>query len=522
MRSFSSLFLSRLKSVVAESGRPLLWALGIFFLVYSYFIFNFLFGNHDWDLIFSPMRGYAMTWAGRPFTFMALQLWQGFYLPVLTPFFSLLAWFTAGVLFLTLLPGARSLRGAAFFLALLLFTLSPTLLGRLYYEGAGFGGNVALCCFLLGANFCVHDKGRISLLLAVALFGFALGVNQCIINTFWTLLLILLLCARPSAEKAPVLRYAAAFAVALALYIIAIKFILPVRPFYNNQVAGGEALVRNLLPQLKASLAYFWESQPPMNRFFKGFFSLICVAGFVCMLMRAKNEAARGALPGRSPMAGRVFALRLLLIAALVLTHNVAAYISGNSLANTFNLRIDYYSIPFILCFCAVTALGTPGLAGRLLTCAAALLVILSMGSDVRALQVWKISIDDDFLYANRMLARIEASPEFDAARPWRMLALGSRPIFGRRFYPGYDRFSLELQRPMHLGRNFAEVFNYIAPQLKISNFTGERSDLCARYKTFLDAAPAWPSPDSLKVVGEEGLILVVLDKAAARRYCAR
>ena len=474
-------------------------------------------------MIFSPALGYAKTWQSRPFAFLPLQLWQGFYLPVLTPFFSLLAWFAAGLLFLLLLPASQEMRGRCFFLALLLFVLYPTLLGRLYYEGAGIGENVALCGFLLGANFCVHDRGRISFLLAVALFGFALGVNQCIINTFWTLLLILLLCAPASAEKASLLRYGGAFAAALVIYLLMIKFVLPVQPFYNNQMAGAQAFLHNLLPELKASVAYFWQTQPPMNRLFKILFSLICLGAFVRLLACPKKTSGQrhgrfSALSG--PKAG--FALRLVLIAALVLTHNVAAYVSGDALANTFNLRMDYYSMPFLLAFCATVVLGMGGLGCRVFTAAAALLVVLSMGSDVRALQVWKISIDDDILYANRMLARIEASPDFAAGKAWRVLALGERPVFGNRFWAGYDRFSLELQRPMHLGRNFPDVFNYIAPNLKLSTYKGEPREVCATQRAFLELAPAWPHPGSLKVLGEEGLILVVLDRAAARRYCAR
>lgn len=276
------------------------------------------------------------------------------------------------------------------------------------------------------------------------------------------------------------------------------------------------------MPQLKASIAYFWQTQPPMNRLFKVLFSCICLGAFARLLWRPKNPSARLLPHSRGPMPGCGFALRLLLIAALVLTNNAAAYISGDVEANTFNLRMDYYSIPCILSFCAAVALGPQGFGGRLFTAAGVLLVILSMGSDVRALQVWKITIDDDLLYANRMLARIEAAPEFDATRPWRVLALGERPNFGRRFWPGSDHTSLELERPLHLERNFAEVFNYIAPNLALSTFRGDGAELCATQRAFLDAAPAWPSPGSVRVLGEEGVILVVLDRAAARRYCAR
>lgn len=516
-------FLSFLpKSMLLERRREIFWALGIFFLVYAWFICNFLYGNHDWRMILSSVAGDAKTFQSRPFAFVPLQLCQGFYLPVLTPFFSLLAYFTAGVLFLMLLPASRDLRGSSFILPLLLFALSPTLLGRLYYEGAGIGENVALCSFLLGASFCLHDKERKSFLMAVALFIFSLGVNQCIINTFWTLLLILLISTLTTERKANFFPYCGAFSVALVIYLILIKFVLPTTPNYNNQIAGAEAFLNNILPQLKASVAYFWQTQPPMNRLFKVLFSLICLGGFVCLLARLQDARERGLFSGRS-LPGMGFALLLLLIAALVLTNNVSAYVSGWDGANTLKLRMDYYSMPFILSFCATVALQMPGLLGRLFKVGAVLLVILSMGSDVRALQVWKITIDDDILYANRMLARIEANPEFDAGRPWRILALGRRPVFGERFWRGYDHYSLELQRPLDLGDyNFHCVFNYISPNLKITYFRGDRAKLCATQREFLDSAPAWPSPDSLKVVGGEGLILVVLDRAVAKRYCAR
>lgn len=521
MRGHDSL--SLLKTTLRERRREILCALGIFFLVYAYFTCNLLFGNHDWDMVLSSSHALAKTYQSRPFAFLPLQVWQGTYLPVLTPVVSLLAYFAAGLIFLTLLPAAAALRGTTFFLALLLFALSPTLLGRLYYEGAGIGENVALCSFLLGTYFCLHGKGRISFLTAVVLFAFSLGVNQCIINTFWTLLLILLLSALPPGEKNHLLHYGGAFVVAVVIYLIVIKFVLPARPFYNNQIAGIDAFLNNMLPQLKASVAYFWQTQPPMNRLFKVLFSLLCFGGFVCVLMRQKNADARTCkLFSRIPFPCNGFVLRLVLIGALVLTNNVSAYISGYARANTFWLRIDYYSIPFILCFCAVVVLGLHGLWGRLFKGAAALLVILSMGSDVRALQVWKITIDDDILYANRMLARIEAVPEFAVDRSWRILVLGNRPVFGERFWQGYEHFSVELARPLHLSWNFVGVFNYIAPNLKIAHFGGDREQVCAKNRDFLETAPAWPQPESLKVLGEEGLILVVLDTGEARRYCAR
>ncbi|MBD5557592.1 MAG: hypothetical protein HDQ92_03265 [Desulfovibrio sp.] len=472
-------------------------------------------------MILSPARWYALAWQSRLAALIPLQLFQGLYLPVLTPFLSLLFWFASGLLFLALFPPAGAAARRSFFLSLLLFVLSPLLLGRIYYQGAGIGENAALCCFLLGTLYTVRKTRLLSFFAAVALFTFSLGVNPCILNTFWTLLLLLLLTSLITREDRHIFQYCCAFGVALLLYLVAVKLLIPARPFYNNQVAGAGAFLKNILPQLKASLAYFWQTQPPMNRLFKIVFSLICLGGFAALLARPKRGRRVRLLFSVSLPRDSVF-LRLVLILLLVLTHNISAYVSGDAIANTFNLRMDYYSVPFLLSFCALAVLGSPGLTGRLFAAAAAVLVVLSMGADVRALQVWKISIDDDILYANRMLARIEASPGFDAARSWRILALGERPAIGERFWQGYQRRSLELQRAQHLGRNFAEVFNYIAPQLKISNFTGERPELCARHKAFLDAAPAWPSPGSLKVEGEEGLILVVLDRAAARRYCVR
>lgn len=521
MTYWHSLSLPRVKGLLAEYRREVLWALAIFFFTWSWFLFQFLFGNHDWGMIFSPARWYSLAWQSRPAALIPLQVSQGLYLPVLTPFLSLLFWFASGLLFLSLFPPSGPAARRSFFLTLLLFVLSPTLLGRIYYQGAGIGENAALCCFLLGTVYAARKRRLVPFLAAVALFTFSLGVNPCILNTFWTLLLLLLLSSLITREDCNIFPYCCAFALALLFYLAAVKLLIPARPFYNNQLAGAEAFLKNILPQVKASLAYFWQTQPPMNRLFKVLFSLICLGGFAALLARPKR-VRRVRLLFSVPLPQDSVFLRLLLILLLVLTHNLSAYVSGDAIANTFNLRMDYYSVPFLLSFCALAVLRSPGLAGRLFAGAAALLVILSMGADLRALQVWKISIDDDLFYANRMLARIEAAPGFDAGRSWRILALGERPAFGERFWQGYQRRSLELQRAQHLGRNFAQVFNYIAPQLKISNFTGDRAELCARHKSFLDAAPAWPHPGSLRVLGEEELILVVLDRGAARRYCAR
>ncbi|MBD5626503.1 MAG: hypothetical protein HDQ90_03240, partial [Desulfovibrio sp.] len=119
-------------------------------------------------------------------------------------------------------------------------------------------------------------------------------MNQCIINTFWTLLLLLLLDPRKAARPRNMVCYCCAFALALGLYLLLIKAAVPDSPFYNNRVAGWPRFAGNLLPQLKASLAWFWEGQPPMNGVFKAFFSLLCLGAFGRLLLApAPGRGAR-------------------------------------------------------------------------------------------------------------------------------------------------------------------------------------------------------------------------------------
>lgn len=516
----------KLAAVLTLYKTPILAALGLTLFTYLYYILNFTFGNHSFQFIIEGTKWYYHHYCGRPFEQFPVALLQGgFYLPVLGPLLSLCAWFAAGIIFLTLfeIPGAGR---PAFFYAASLFSLSPVLIGRLYYEAAELGGTCGMLALSLGAWLSAKGSGKKSLVAAALLIFYALGSNPSFISTLWVVLLLMLLLNSVYKLGNNVTRYVCASGIGLGMYFILVKVILTMPRYYNNHLGSISEILGAFLPMLKRSALYPFVTQPPMGWEYKTLYALFFFGSMLILIIRSPHRS----LPSFKSMTsireylmeggGRL--LTILLLACLYLFNNTSGYLSGNLVAGPTQMRIDFFTIPLILAisvYICINSVLRTRLAKSIVYFLALIFILLSVGADLRATQVWWITLQDDILYSNRLLMRIEAQPGFDAAKRWQYLQLGDRPTFSHRFFKNIKGYTLELQRPMHINSNKYRIFNYIAPNLQIVGTSLSRKDICARHEQFFATTEAYPKPNSLLV--EDGLIIVTLDERAARSYCA-
>ena len=516
----------KLAAVLTNYKTPILAALGLTIFTYLYYILNFTFGNHSFPFIIEGTKWYFHQYIGRVFEQLPVALLQGgFYLPVLGPLLSLCAWFAAGIIFLGLfeIPGAGR---PAFFYAASLFSLCPVLIGRLYYEAAELGGTCGMLALSLGAWLSAKGSGKKSLVAGALLIFYALGSNPSFISTIWVVLLLMLLLNSVSKLGNNVTRYVYASGIGIAMYFILVKVILTMPKYYNNQLGSISEILKAFLPLLKQSALYPFMTQPPMGWGYKSLYALFFFGSMIILIMRSEHRplpSFKSITSIREYLAGGGRLLTILLLVCLYLFHNTSGYLSGNLWAGTSQMRIDFFTIPLILAisvYVCINSVIRSRLAKSIVCFLASIFIFLSVVADLRATQVWWITIQDDILYSNRLLMRIEAQPGFDASKRWQYLQLGDRPIFSHRFFKNIKGNTLELQRPMHINSTKHRIFNYIAPNLQIEGTKLSRKDICARYEHFLATTEAYPKPNSLLVADD--LIIVTLDEKVARAYCAR
>lgn len=412
-----------------------------------------------------------------------------------------------------------------FFYALALYALSPTLIGRLYYDGADLGVTFGMLTLAAGVWLSARGTGKFSFLGAVLLIFYTFGSSPCFLNTVWVILLFMLLCKSLFNINNRIVRYVSALCIALPAYYVYIKIILRISDNYNNNFGSVGKILKNILPELKMSALYPFLTQPPMDLWYKAFYATFF---FGAMILFIKSSFVRPSpLPySRTSLMNRGYpggiAFTVILLLCVYLLHNPSGLLSGDWIASTTQIRMDFFSIPLILAMCVLMVSHWFASAGRWRHCLpilAAIFILLSMRADIRATQVWKIGLDDDLFYANRLLMRIEAQPGFDTSQSWEYLQLGPRPVYGSRFFKNYRLTTFELQRPFHIAFQAYYVFNYIAPNLRIATVSKSPSQICAQYRDFLASAQAYPKEQSILV--DDGVIIVVLDEQIARSYCA-
>ena len=72
----------------------------IFFFTYLFFITSHLFGNHDYYILFNKIPWYGHSYDARPLSDVAIQLTEGSYIAIITPFISFIFFILSAILFI--------------------------------------------------------------------------------------------------------------------------------------------------------------------------------------------------------------------------------------------------------------------------------------------------------------------------------------------------------------------------------------------------------------------------------------
>lgn len=467
----------------------------IFFFTYLFFITSHLFGNHDYYILFNKIPWYGHSYDARPLSDVAIQLTEGSYIAIITPFISFIFFILSAILFIFSLEEECDKK--RFLLSVLIFVLYPTLLGRIYYEGAGIGNNFGLLCTISGFylyNVLVNKKFKF--IIPIILFTIGLLVCEISINTIFCMIIFYIFLNK----KYKILDMLSFIVIPSLAYFIIIKFFGLYGTGYNNTLPSTYIILNNIVNCFKAHLNILYKTQPPMDKNFKIVFcAIILYFTFLNTINIRKNIL--------------IFIKKVFLIFILLFFHNISAYASANIVAYPSNFRIDYYAVPLIYSFITYNILTKKEL-NKLINILKTFVIIyaifLCSVSDCRAIYIWKNSICNDMLYCNRILNIIESNENFNPLKNYKIIQIGDRPVWSNKYYNNYDMYTLELQRPFNVGNNAAQMFMFISPNYNFTNCDLNDIDL-KKYYLYIKKLNQYPKYNSIFIIDD--YIFILLNK---------
>lgn len=515
----------RLLTLQPERGTLTVFAgaLLISTIVWGVYIFSFLWGNHDTIPLIRGLESAANE--GRIFDDLAHALFlHGRFLPIVAPVLDL-SMLTAGALLICRLYDLSGLLPRL--IICLLITLCPLRVAGFYYS--------AMLSFfvpyaLIPAAFCLIrlSRGILSAAAAACLICVALGMYVVSLNLVLVLFAftaVHVLCASPRLPEKAALRFLLRLAAVICsgcvlylaqLYLTELTGIVQQR--YNTALQTPAGVIANFPGIALNNLLDWYYAQPPFLPAARLSMLILCAAGFIVLLRKCFGSSPAAAL------------LKLTVLALTCLYclffHNAIAFVTPEawSVTGEWNGRAVFYTLGVLPALLALPLLAHPRpalrLTGLLLSVCTIWLYALSCA---QAQSVWKISLQKDLMFRNRVLSRLELQG-FDPTKQYFYVQIGNTPAYGRYFMQGYRRGMLELQRPFEVPHTVGHFYYLITDELRPDNFrnipalpyrnTEAALILCRDQQEWLHhKAKPWPSPDSVLVTNHA--VYLILSRSA-------
>lgn len=497
--------------------RIFLIVLGLSFFTFSFYIYNFLFGNHDLPGIISTgfwrTASYPLSALGRPFAhFPSMLLTNYHYLPVLTPLVDFIFLSAGAVLFCWLYDLPRN--KFFYIIVSLLICISPFLFGNLYYTGwmesfAGF--------FLIVLAFALlkRYKGYSTIIGSSFLFYIAIGMYQVFINTISILFIFIILHDIYSYDvftkeiKIKYIKIITAIALGGILFLITylyLKYTGTITPSYNTELSSIKQLLDNILPIMKSSFRDYYISQLPFTQLTKFIQLTIVILGCLTLLFQII----------RNNISWKKLLLMTLCILYILFFHNISAFItpSWQSLTGEWNFRAHTHGMMLVFPFFAIIVFSSKNKAVVVLGSAICIMAVWLLAvADARAQLIWKIGLDKEYALRNRILSRIEEQENFIPNKSYQYVQIGYFPNWGQFFDQDFKKSTLELARPYEYTGIEGRFFAMLMYDMKFFSLPQESQQwlnaLSAEKTWLLTSAKPWPSLDSIKVTNDSIFIIM-------------
>ena len=387
------------------------WVYALTLLCYSPFMFNFIWGNHDWQWV----KEYTPLWSGvfeGRFSqfFVPIFLFSGVILPVFTVM-SGLALFSVAAIEILRLWGLEC-RKIYYILIGLMITTSPYTLSWFYF--AFIFLSCLLWALVIVLAFTLLQNERLSKCLKIStvtlLFTLALGGYPPIINMMGVLFFTFViydLCFKACSPKDLIIKYtphgiAILFSVGL---LLGIQHYLRIKGLqydtYNTAGIDISMIWQKLQTCFKMSLVQFYV---PINFFEKSFRTVILLIVLAALYI----------LFIRVPKRWDYVLFLLLAIVGLLFSSEATLFAAKNEIYVLNEPRIMFYSLPYIYAFSAVILFKFGS--QKIKNIAFVLLCWIFLYNFCTACfcaKIWVAGFDAENYFSERFLKRLEEKENF-------------------------------------------------------------------------------------------------------------
>ncbi len=401
-------------------------------LTYAPFLFNFIWGNHDWGWVRANTPLWSGVFEGR-FSqfFMQTLLFDGNILPVITLLAGLFFFTAAAVIILKLwqIPPKKSF----FFLLGINLVASPYTLSWLYFAFITLSCLSWPLCVIGGYWLLASKPARTAIPAAALLFALALGGYPPVINLICVIFFTLVLndlCLNALPTKKILCKYAffaAALCLALAMFLLVQHFLKKQGLQYGtyntagislNDISGKISLISAaLLKQFTLTTSY-------ISVFYKSTWLIITITALVALFIKAPKNAVS-------------LALYFGAVAGLLCAPLLTAIAAQNTVYVLHEPRIDFFGLVYIYIYAAAVLLRSASRPIRNFTTLLLLaLTFYNLHTAAYAAKVWQLGFKAETNLAERVINRIENTPAFAAKQKYTFVQGGTLDFRSRYYLP--------------------------------------------------------------------------------------
>ena len=408
----------------------LLFAISI--LVYTPFLFNFMWGNHDWGWIRANTPLWSGLFEGRFSQFiLQIALFDGNILPILTLLTSLFLFTVATILVLRLWNTPQK-NYICLLLGINLIT-SPYTISWLYFAF------ITLSClawplFIIGGYWLLaHTSAKTAVPAATLLFTLALGGYPPVINLIFVIFFTFALndlCINHLPLKTILhknISTAAVICISLAAFLL-IQHYLKKYGLQYNTYNTAKISFNDIIAKIKilapAISNQFTITTSFISAFYKYVWLAVTFAALVILLIKTPRTA--GSL-----------ILFICAAAGLLGSPLITAFAAQNTLYVLHEPRIDFFGLVYIYIYAAVILLRfAPHSVKNFTFLLLLLLAFYNIHTTAYAAKVWQLGFKAETNLAERIISRIENTPIFNPQQKYAFVQGGTLDFRSRYYLP--------------------------------------------------------------------------------------
>lgn len=528
----------KLKKITPLHIKAFIFTFSILNIVFLLHTVSYMYGNHDFAVVFNNLHWGSDVGMGRYGAHLIKGfLLQGNYIPILTNIIAFLELALASVLLCIYWKLPKNIY--AYCIIGLLLTIQPFTLEWLYYVNSlpeyFITPVLVISGLMLAQNSIKYFKVKnfqfiLYNTISIILMNFAIAAYPSLLNTIAVVFLgrIFIESLKWSGDLKSIkenikyflvpmldITFACVIYKAVLIYLDKMGRLLDM---YTIKSLPLGQLPQRFIECIKACVVQLYDYNFIFMPFLTELFTVLLIILCCYLLFSADKKSLKTKI------------IQFAILFATLFVTKTAALIADTPCF--YEPRIDFYGLLYfrVLIVAALFIAVKEIEIKRIVAALCALIIAISAINDFNALRIWKISIDGERMFWNRLLARVETTEGFNVNRKYNLIQLGQPKSLREKnlaeisYNPKYTAALMTFSNdpvwaPFVSIQNFYPV-NFVEKSLgSIYSYKDEeflRVINKFNNKGILSKAKPWPDKNSIFIEGND--ILVVIDENELNR----